>query len=153
MLQPKSDVKASPMPGIMEGLFSVTWTWFTFPVSCGPCVHCFSGSRRPSFNWVSAKDKTGSPWAISHLEIFPGEICKNKQQPQATRPHYVFINTVTLSLKQYPKLNNDLPHGFPLGFGAKHQALSQLAFWAWSQVLSVLLPSCSTAPQMLQVHP
>lgn len=22
-----------------------------------------------------------------------GEICKNKQQPQATKPHYAFINT------------------------------------------------------------
>lgn len=78
-----------------------------------------------------------------------GKIGKNKQQPRGSRPHYIFISTVTLLTKQYPKLDNYLPHCFPLDFGTKHQVLSQLAFWDLSQVLYVLLPSCYTATQML----
>ena len=128
MLKPKYDIKSSPMPRIVEGLSRDPYT--SFPFLCRVSVG-FSVCQE-----VVAHLLTESVPRKTHCLAEPsctwrdlqGEIRKDKQQPRAARPPYIFINTVTLLLKQYSKSDTHLPHCFPPGLGAKPQALSQLTF-------------------------
>lgn len=143
------DTKASPTPRIVEGLSAILVRHLLS--LCPVCVGFHVWQQADThllIELLQGKNTISLNPSCTQRDLL-GMICKDKQQPRAARPYYIFINIVTLLPQKYPKLDNYLPRCFSIGLGAKHQALSQLVFWALSQIPYGLLPTFYKTTQML----
>lgn len=149
MLKPEYNIKASQ---IVRGISCNPCMSFRLPLSCQFQVQCFSGSRCPHSNWVSANSETCSlhlaPGAILHLEIVSWWRYEKLNSNPRQLGLIIFLLTQQLF---YPSniptwiITSHVVSPLPLQLNTR---LSQLAFWALSQVSYVPLHSCYTTTRI-----